>query len=146
MRLMLAVDLNAPEREATLQEGIRWAERLSASLDLVFVDAHDYSAHLIRDAKIRSLVVEEWRKLQQSYLEELVELSKQIPEAVRGDARYLKGRPRDTLVELSEGYEAVLIATHGRQGLQHFFLGSVAEGVVRRCTVPVIVLRLPSDP
>jgi nucleotide-binding universal stress UspA family protein len=33
------------------------------------------------------------------------------------------------------------MATHGRTGLRHAFLGSVAENVVRRATCPVLTVR-----
>lgn len=35
----------------------------------------------------------------------------------------------------------VVMGTHGRSGLEHFFLGSVAEGVMRRVGVPVLLVR-----
>ncbi|MFK7603612.1 universal stress protein [Deinococcus sp. SM5_A1] len=37
----------------------------------------------------------------------------------------------------------VVMGTHGRSGLDHFFLGSVAEGVMRRVGVPVLLVREP---
>ena len=37
----------------------------------------------------------------------------------------------------------VVMGTHGRSGLDHFFLGSVAEGVMRRVGVPVLLVRAP---
>ncbi len=33
------------------------------------------------------------------------------------------------------------MGTHGRHGLAHLILGSVAEGVVQRSKVPVLLLR-----
>jgi len=38
----------------------------------------------------------------------------------------------------------ICIGTHGRQGLARLFIGSVAEGVLRRAAVPVLTVR-PSD-
>jgi len=35
----------------------------------------------------------------------------------------------------------ICMGTHGRKGLAHLFIGSVAEGVLRRATVPVLVTR-----
>lgn len=35
----------------------------------------------------------------------------------------------------------VVMGTHGRAGLERVVLGSVAEKVVRRCVVPVTVVR-----
>jgi len=37
----------------------------------------------------------------------------------------------------------ILIGSHGRRGLRRFFIGSVAEGVVRTSAQPVLVVRTP---
>lgn len=37
--------------------------------------------------------------------------------------------------------DLIVICTHGRRGLSHLFLGSVAEGVVRVATKPVLLIR-----
>ncbi|MGC8634226.1 MAG: universal stress protein [Candidatus Limnocylindrales bacterium] len=39
------------------------------------------------------------------------------------------------------GANLIVMGTHGRHGLAHLILGSVAEGVVQRATVPVLLLR-----
>ena len=39
------------------------------------------------------------------------------------------------------GYELVVMGTHGRKGLTHALLGSVAERVLRHSPVPVLVTR-----
>ena len=40
------------------------------------------------------------------------------------------------------GADLIFIGTHGRKGFEHLVLGSVAEGVVRRATVPVLLTRI----
>lgn len=37
--------------------------------------------------------------------------------------------------------DLIVVGTHGRRGLSHLFLGSVAEGIVRTSTVPVLLIR-----
>lgn len=39
------------------------------------------------------------------------------------------------------GADLIVVGTHGRRGVQRFVLGSVAEGVARRATVPVLLVR-----
>jgi len=39
------------------------------------------------------------------------------------------------------GADMILIATHGRTGLAHMIIGSVAERVIHNATCPVLVLR-----
>lgn len=40
--------------------------------------------------------------------------------------------------------DVIVMGTHGRAGLQHLFLGSIAEKVLRQADVPVITLRTPA--
>lgn len=39
------------------------------------------------------------------------------------------------------GCDIIAMGTHGYTGLMHFLLGSVAEGVLRRAKVPVLLVR-----
>ena len=56
------------------------------------------------------------------------DLDERIPEAIADDA---------------EAWSADLIVngTHGRRGLSRLFLGSIAEGVIRVATKPVLLIR-----
>jgi len=44
-----------------------------------------------------------------------------------------------------EHCDLIVIGTHGRGGLSRFFLGSVADRVVRMAPCPVMTVRLPAD-
>lgn len=48
-----------------------------------------------------------------------------------------------SILETAEeiGAELIVMATHGRTGISHFFLGSVAEQVVREASCPVLTIR-----
>ena len=56
-----------------------------------------------------------------------------------------EGDPVDVILQAAEEHQCNLIAlgTHGRKGLSRLFLGSVAEGVLRRSKVPVFVAPSP---
>jgi nucleotide-binding universal stress UspA family protein len=53
------------------------------------------------------------------------------------------GDPVDEIVRFAEEERAdmIVMATHGRTGLSHALMGSVAEKVVRRSTVPVLTVK-----
>ena len=40
----------------------------------------------------------------------------------------------------SEGIDLVIMGTHGRKGLEHTMFGSVAENVVKKSPVPILVI------
>jgi universal stress protein A len=56
------------------------------------------------------------------------------------------GDPARTIVEVADsgGYDLIVIGTHGRTGLGHLLMGSVAEKVVRRASCPVLSVRVPA--
>jgi nucleotide-binding universal stress UspA family protein len=53
------------------------------------------------------------------------------------------GKPAELINQTAEELDVDLIvmATHGRKGVNHFFLGSVAEHVVRGAKRPVLTIR-----
>jgi nucleotide-binding universal stress UspA family protein len=42
--------------------------------------------------------------------------------------------------------DLIVMGTHGRRAVPHFFLGSVAERVVREAGCPVLTTRMPTEP
>jgi len=52
-------------------------------------------------------------------------------------------RIAQTIVQTAEqqGVSLIVMGSHGRGGLEHLFLGSVVEGVMRRAGIPVLVVR-----
>lgn len=52
------------------------------------------------------------------------------------------GRPAEEIVKLAADWPAdlLVLSTHGRTGLRHLLLGSVAEKVLRHTTCPLLVL------
>lgn len=52
----------------------------------------------------------------------------------------LEGSPYQVISELSKQFDLVVMSTHGRTGLPHLFLGSVAERVVRTASCPVMTV------
>lgn len=49
------------------------------------------------------------------------------------------------IIELAQEkhFDLIVMGTHGRQGISHLLMGSVAEKVVRTAPCPVLTVRLP---
>ena len=62
---------------------------------------------------------------------------------IAADGTVREGDPVFEILAFSKQMEAdaIVIGTHGRSGLRRLFMGSVAEGVLRRAPIPVIAVR-----
>ncbi|MFI5315318.1 MAG: universal stress protein [Myxococcota bacterium] len=83
-------------------------------------------------------------RLSESVTKELEKMLTSLQEA-KISSEYIarRGAPERIVLEVAREKHADLIAmgTHGRRGLSHLFLGSVAERVVRSSEVPVLTVR-----
>ncbi|MFQ5949862.1 MAG: universal stress protein [Nitrospiria bacterium] len=61
--------------------------------------------------------------------------------SVRSDL--VTGTPYREIIKKSqeEDVDLIVVGTHGRSGVEHFLLGSVAEKVIRVATCPVLTVR-----
>jgi nucleotide-binding universal stress UspA family protein len=61
----------------------------------------------------------------------------------RVEARLVEGGPTEQILRTGGRWRAdlIVIGTHGRGGVRHFLMGSVAEQVVRRSPRPVLTVR-----
>ena len=65
---------------------------------------------------------------------------------LEGEVAVVHGVPFHEIIETAKTKQAdlIIMGTHGRTGLQHVLLGSVAEKVVRLAPCPVLVARQPT--
>src|SRR5262245_47537112 len=84
--------------------------------------------------------------IRRDYHEEaLVQLHDLVPPSFTGvwEAKVTAGDPAEAIVRMAEelGVDLIVMATHGRTGLPHILLGSVAEKVLRHAPCPVLTVR-----
>lgn len=66
---------------------------------------------------------------------------------LRVDIDLVPGAPFAEIVSRAkQGFDMIVVGTHGRTGLRHALLGSVAERVVRKSQVPVLTVRDSDQP
>ncbi|MEO8147967.1 MAG: universal stress protein [Bacteroidia bacterium] len=53
-----------------------------------------------------------------------------------------EGKPSEEIVAIANQWNAdlIVIGTHGRTGVMHLIMGSVAESVIRHSNIPVLVM------
>jgi nucleotide-binding universal stress UspA family protein len=82
--------------------------------------------------------------------EALAQLRDLMPASFHGawEVDIAAGHPAETIARIAQERNAdlIVLGTHGRTGLQHALLGSVAEKVVRLASCPVLTVRCPAEP
>lgn len=83
-----------------------------------------------------------------------VEAGKTMQEVVAHDFQGIKARgkvvigyPSDEIIKTAdaENVDLIIMGTHGRQGMDLFIFGSVADKVVKNAEMPVITVRPPAS-
>jgi nucleotide-binding universal stress UspA family protein len=148
-RVLVPIDLSLGSRVA-LQEALTLARRFDARLEVIHVWEPEPVVtpnHLgwlgtDADAFWRNMSGELRRRVSELLLEEAPELAPDI--TIHVEAGYVV---QSLLKHIEQGnHDLVVMGTHGRTGLGHFVLGSVAERVVRMSPVPVLTVRVPKEP
>ena len=145
-RILAPVDYSEPSKHA-LMYAADLAQTFAAELDIVHVwDRPAYVSEAIMVGRPgdeqRSLADLIHENAQKDMAEFLSTVS--LPPTVRASHRLLSGEPASTLLEeLKKGqHDLIVLGTHGRTGLSHFIMGSVAEKLVRMS--PIAVLTVPA--
>ncbi|HLG29040.1 MAG TPA: universal stress protein [Candidatus Brocadiales bacterium] len=79
------------------------------------------------------------------------ELANSIPEKVKNELQVetivVSGVPFYEIIKFANenGIDLIVMGTHGRTGIAHILLGSVAEKVVRKASCPVLTVRHPGQ-
>lgn len=138
-RILVPIDFSDCSRKA-LQYALPLARQHRAAITLLYVIPPAYGAGEfggIDYAQMEATLKEGGEK----------ELTKLAVEEVRGevptDTLVRAGSPSREIIDAARSLTAdlIVISTHGRTGLSHVLLGSVAEHVVQRAPCPVFVVR-----
>jgi universal stress protein A len=140
-KILCAVDFSEPAREA-MALAARLARESHAELMLVHVWQAPLlpadSAIMLDNELLAGIVTESERSLA-TWKAELASMG-----FAHAQTKLLAGVPWDCIVRESASdpaYDLVVLGTHGRSGLKHVLLGSVAEKVLRHAACPVLVVR-----
>ena len=143
LRILSPVDFHENSLLA-LEYAAQFARQYDATLYLLHVIPTD-ELHLHREVyRPEEAGGADVRWAEKVSKEKLQELAR---ERFSGGVRYeiltRVGDAAKSILETADevGAEVIVMATHGRTGISHFFLGSVAEQVVRQASCPVLTVR-----
>jgi nucleotide-binding universal stress UspA family protein len=144
-QILVPVDYSEPSL-AALQLARGFAEHFGAMLDIVHVwDRPTYISdsvlvgHGQSQRPLGELIKENAERDMREFLAKAA-----LPAGISRRERLIHGDPASALLkEIEQGSsELVVVGTHGRTGLSHLLLGSVAEKLVRHSPVPVLTVPL----
>ncbi len=129
--------------EMALKYAIEFAEKYQAKLYLMHV--LDIRVYDMNDPELYDVNV-----IDEETIGKLRErLLKSVNEDTKGrisvEAIVIQGVPFAEIIKASKEYkiDLIVLGTHGRTGLSHAIMGSVAEKVVRKAPCPVLTIRHP---
>ncbi len=72
---------------------------------------------------------------------------KNLKEPVPSEVKVAVGKPAEEILRVAreEAMDLIIMGTHGRTGVRHLILGSVAEEVTRQAPCPVFTVRTRPD-
>lgn len=142
--VMIAVDGSAFSEQA-----LGWAYLIgrAASAELHLVMVHEGRPPGERGFLFISEHVDaQQREAEEEYLAALVERASR-DSGLRVQSSLLTGTPATTLTDAAarRGPNLLILSTHGRGGINRLWLGSVADQVVRRARLPILLVRPDED-
>ncbi|MFQ1879728.1 universal stress protein [Aeromonas veronii] len=136
--LLCPVDFSQMSR-AVLDYAVFMAQSHQAQLKLIHVvdQLHGFDSYKI----LHMTAIEITHEMELQARTQLKELVATLPIPATFDIRF--GRAADEIViqAKEDEVELIVMGSHGRSGISHLLVGSVAESVVRHAPCPVLVVR-----
>jgi nucleotide-binding universal stress UspA family protein len=124
---------------------VDWAATLACALGakLVIVNVYDILLAGFPDASILASATTASRSsdVAQAALDKEVQRVRESTPRVEGALKQGDAREAVPAFAAEIGAGLLVVGSHGRRGLARALIGSVAEGIVRTSTIPVVVVR-----
>ncbi len=122
---------------AALDAAAEMARESDATLEVLHV------IPIIVQPGITPVYVDVYTPEEEASKAKLVALGKTHLAGLKYELRTIVAQPSAAILHAQKtlGADVIVMSTHGRRGLSHLFMGSVAERVVREATCPVLTIR-----
>ncbi|HHT9111008.1 MAG TPA: universal stress protein [Candidatus Brocadiaceae bacterium] len=129
--------------EKALHYAIEFAEKYQAKLYLMHV--LDIRVYDINDPDLYNVNIVDKETIEKLRARLLKCVSEETKGKIPVEAIVIQGVPFTEIITAARDYkiDMIVIGTHGRTGLSHAIMGSVAEKVVRKSPCPVLTVRHP---
>ena len=141
-RLLIPMDGSSCSQQA-MQEGLALAKALEAEVTFLHILSLEPSIYTMPESRVyEPELLEEAKSVARALLAEALLTAKTA--SVKAESRLIEADQPSVaraILEAEKDFDLVVMATHGRSGLDRLVLGSVTEGVLRRSSKPHLVVR-----
>lgn len=140
-KILVPVDFAEHSAEA-VRRAADLAQHYSASLTLVYV--YEPADYALPEGYVL-YTPEQIGRMTQEFEQRLAATQREVQSVGVGrvTTKLLTGSAATEIVDFARdgGFDLIVMGTHGRKGLTHFLMGSVAERVVRLAPCPVMTVK-----
>ncbi|MEM0493401.1 MAG: universal stress protein [Candidatus Thermoplasmatota archaeon] len=130
-RVVIPIDNSKASRLAT-EQGAYLAKLLNVNVTIINVDdTHQFM--------ISSLLEDKIKKEREFFLSEAQKVAKE--NGVNAETKLLSGKPAEEIIKNVTEDDLIVMASHGKKGLNKFMLGSVSEEVLRCSPCSVMIIK-----
>jgi nucleotide-binding universal stress UspA family protein len=137
--ILVAIDFAEPSERA-LDFGIELATHFDAALSVVHVVEVPSYVYTETTYATTDLIGSVELAARERFDQLIARAQQKLP---RAQALLRRGTPWEEILGAAreKGADLIVVGTHGRRGVSHLLIGSVAEKVVRASPVPVLTVR-----
>lgn len=117
---------------------------------------HNATVHVLSVADTRNrfegpsvgLGTEAWKEAENERAERAVDDAvSALPDDIAVERYVESGVPHTEIIDYADAadIDLIVMGTHGRTGVDHYLIGSIAERVVRQSLVPVLTVRIGDE-
>ncbi|AUH71351.1 universal stress protein [Legionella sainthelensi] len=144
--IMLALDWSNKISDSLVEEVIKLTKDQNSNVRIIHVIDESFINYGGPPFDYVSIIAswrEDSQKLLNSAAKKIISQSPTKVDTLVLELKPLQGRVAEVIVEAAKEWPAdlLVIGTHGRRGFSRFFLGSVAENIVRIAPTPVLLVR-----
>jgi nucleotide-binding universal stress UspA family protein len=138
-KILIPLDFSDHSRQA-LRWGMSLAKKYGAQMLLLHVIPEVLEEVSARESAGERLVIDLTAEIE-AQLQEIA--YQEVREGGSMQVKVLDGKPAEEILRVAheEAVDLIIMGTHGRTGLPHLLLGSIAEAVVRAAPCPVFTVK-----
>jgi len=139
--ILVPFDLSSPSNNA-FKVALDIAQKYNSKITLLTCVEGDAWHHKFYDARADSELLKKQSKIATKYMEKLEDSANRAGVKIKLQILKSTSVVKDiTTFAKSRKIDLIVMSSHGRTGLDKIILGSVANGVVQRSTIPVLLIK-----